>query len=72
MTDEEGVEDRLQPTRDNVVCSFPQSYHISLYRYDAVSQVREMKALSSRVKSGDRCVFYCTNRPIRTLAMDQR
>ena len=69
MTDEAGVEERLQPTRDNMVRSFPQSYQISMYRYDTVLQIREMEALTSRVRAGDRCVFYCTNRPIGTLAM---
>ena len=69
MTDEEGVEGRLQPTRDNMVRSFPQSYQISMYRYDMVLQIREMEALSSRVRPGDRRVFYCANRPIHTLAL---
>ena len=61
MTDEEGVEERYQPTKSNLVRNFPQPLPTSTAPNNTFFQKREIRALSRQVQPGDRRVFYCTN-----------
>ena len=76
MTDEEGVEDRYQPTKSNLVRNFSQPLPTSTNPNNAFFQEREIKALSRQVQPGGRRVFYCTDLPSQhsissTLIMSQ-
>ena len=62
MTDEDGVEERYQPTKDNLVRPpLPRVCPRSIYPNDAFPQRREIESFGSGVQPGDRLVFYCTN-----------
>ena len=76
MTDEEGVKDRYQPTKSNLVRNFPHPLPTSTNPNNAFFQKREIRALSRQVQPGDRRVFYCTDFPFQhsissTLIMSQ-
>lgn len=63
MTDEEGVEERYQPTKFNLVRPFRYFRLVSAHPNDSFLQRREIKALGRGVQPGDRRVFYCMNLP---------
>jgi len=63
MTDEEGVEERYQPTKSNLVRNFPQPLPTSPAPNNPFFQKREIRALSRQVQPGDRRVFYCMDLP---------
>ena len=65
MTDEDGVEERYRPTKENLVRPLPRSHSGSAYPNNPFLQKREIEALCSGVEPGDRRVFYCTNFPPR-------
>jgi hypothetical protein len=64
MTDEEGGDIRLQPTKDNLVRPFPQFHPGFAYANDSFHQKREIRALTRGAMPGDRRVFYCANHSV--------
>jgi hypothetical protein len=61
MTDEEGGDIKLQPTKDNLVRPFPRSHPGFTYANNSFHQKREIRALTRGAMPGDRRVFYCMN-----------
>lgn len=59
MTDEDGVEEKYQPTRTNMVRRLSSSCPMLTHHTHASFQKREIRALNRRVQPGDRRVFYC-------------
>jgi hypothetical protein len=64
MTDEEGGDIRLQPTKNNLVRPFPQSHPGFAYANGPFHQKREIRALTRGAVPGDRRVFYCMNHSV--------
>ena len=71
MTDEEGVEERYQPTKSNLVRNLPQPPPTSTNLNNPFFQRREIRALGSNVQPGDHRVFYCTNPPSQRIPYHQ-
>ena len=63
MTDEDGVEERYQPTKSNLVRHFLQTRPKPTHPNDSFFQKREIKALGRGVQPGDHRVFYCMDLP---------
>lgn len=59
MTDEDGVEEKYQPTTENMVRHFSPSRRMLTHLIHVSPQKREIRALSHGVRPGDRRVFYC-------------
>jgi hypothetical protein len=64
MTDEEGVDKRYQPTKNNLVRPLRQSRPGFTYADDTFHQRRELRTLTRGALPGDRRLFYCMNHSV--------
>lgn len=63
MTDEDGVEEKYQPTKSNLVRHFLQPRPKPAHPNNSFFQKREIKTLGRGVQPGDHRVFYCMDLP---------